>query len=102
VATEKPPYGMNLFQMAAQIPETADERAKERLDRQKMLVSLPKGDLRESYPDLLGWPQRGCSGEFGGHASSGEHSPGWDSSGLGGEEVNVYMVKGSSAGQNAS
>ncbi len=41
--------------MAAQIPETpyermtADERAKERLDRQKMLVSLPKGDLRESY-----------------------------------------------------
>jgi hypothetical protein len=41
--------------MAAQIPETAyermtaDERAKERLDRQKMLVSLPKRDLQESY-----------------------------------------------------
>jgi hypothetical protein len=28
---------------------TADERVKERLDRQKMLVSLSKGDLRESY-----------------------------------------------------
>jgi hypothetical protein len=41
--------------MAEQLPEsayermTADERAKERLERQKMLVSLPKGKLEQNY-----------------------------------------------------
>jgi hypothetical protein len=41
--------------MAEQLPESAyermsaDERAKERLERQKMLVSLPKGNLEQKY-----------------------------------------------------
>ncbi len=41
--------------MAEQLPESAyermtvDYRAKERVERQKMLVSLPKGKLEQSY-----------------------------------------------------
>jgi len=41
--------------MAEQLPEsgyermTADERAKERLERQKLLVSLPKASLEQKY-----------------------------------------------------
>ncbi len=41
--------------MAEQLPDSAyermsaDERAKERLERQKMLVSLPKGNLEQKY-----------------------------------------------------
>ena len=41
--------------MAEQLPESAyermsvDERAKERLERQKMLVSLPRGNLEQKY-----------------------------------------------------
>jgi uncharacterized membrane protein len=41
--------------MAEQLPESAyermsaDERAKERLERQKMLVSLPKENLEQKY-----------------------------------------------------
>ena len=41
--------------MAEQLPEsvyermTADERAKERLERQKLLVSLPKSSLEQKY-----------------------------------------------------
>jgi hypothetical protein len=85
LATEKTTYGMNFIsdgsadsRHGVRAPDGGRKGVGEA--RPPEVVGQPvQGRSTGELPDLRGWPQRGCSGEFGGHAPSGEHSSGRDS-----------------------